>query len=305
MTEMTQTLAAMRQSIQRKLHATNASGPLVSAIDKAVNDAYARIMSHHEWIWAQAEGAMLTYAPLSEADGGTLTVAGAGNIRLDAAVPAGIDDVGNGWLVQGVVRRSIVSQGTGGSDGQLTLAVGWPNTDAVTDYDLYCIAYNPSTLAIGKVNSVLVESDTTQTELEYQTTPDFQTDYLDTLSTGTPEHYTILKYSTLGYPMFSFGPIPDEQYQITFRYQRRALALVNDTDVPIIPPQWHNILEEGALADIYGSFAYDSYQAARHDAVFQRGLRQMMSESQGTTQVVHYLGGKPTTYDWDKVDPRG
>ena len=305
MTEMSQTLAGFRQSIQRKLHATASSGPIVSAIDKALNDTYARIMASHEWVWAQAEGAMLTYAPLSEADGGNLTVAGTGNIRLEAAVPAPINDVGNGWVVQAAVRRAISSQGTGADDGKLTLALGWPNTDTVTDYDLYCVAYNPSTLAIGKVNDALLGDDGTETPLEYLPTPEFQTKYLNDLNTGTPEHYTILRYSTLGFPMFAFGPIPDAQYQITFRYQRRALALVNDTDVPIIPPQWHHVLEEGALADVYGSFAYDSYQAARHDAIYQRGLRLMMSESQGSTQVTHYMGGRPQTVNWDKVDPCG
>jgi len=293
MAEMTQTLASMRQSIERKVHARDATGPLKSAIDRAINDAYSRIMSFNEWVWSQAEGAMLTYAPLTEADGGVLTPGGASYIRLDAAVPAPIDDVGSGWIVQASTRRSIVSQGTGADDGKLTLALQWPNGDVVTSYALYCIAYNPSSLAIGKVNTVLIEDEGSLTELDFLDTPQFSEEYLDDISPGKPEYYTVLRYSSAGYPLFGLGPIPDEQYQIVFRYYRRPLALVNDTDSPILPPQWHHAIEEGALEDLFGSFFQDQYQANRHSAQFQRTLRAMLAESQATTRSVHYLGGAP------------
>lgn len=298
MAEMTQTLASMRQSIERKIHARDSVGPLKSAIDRAINDAYSRIIWHNEWVWTQAEGVMLTYAKVP--DGGiTITPDPADYSTIDVTGVT-LTNIGSGWILKsGDTWRQISSVDIPGEE--VSLAVAWPNGDAITTWEMFAASYNPSSLAIGKMQKVVCEGE----EVVYKDPITFSEDYLMTPELGTPEYYTILKYSSLGNPILAFGPIPDTELQITMRYYRRPQALVNDTDTPILPPQFHYVIEEGALSDLYGAFFHDQYQAQRHEAMFTRALQTMMRENQGATRQVAYMGGPKSPYDWTKVDPYG
>lgn len=48
----------------------------------------------------------------------------------------------------------------------------------------------------------------------------------------------------------SFWFIPDEDKEITFRYYRRPIPLVSDTDTPIIPPEYHQILVDLTISEL-------------------------------------------------------
>jgi hypothetical protein len=185
----------------------------------------------------------------------------------------------------------------------MTLAIGWPDTDPITTYSLFAVAYNPSTLAVGKIQNISVYDGTTSETLDYIDPIEFTEEYLASFDRGTPEKYTILKYSQTGFPILAFGPIPDTSMPISMRYYRRPQLLSLDTDTPMLPPHWQHVVEEGALADLYGSFLLDQYQANRHEHQFDRLLRTMMAESQGSTRQVSYMGGPKRRADYDKVDP--
>ena len=79
---------------------------------------------------------------------------------------------------------------------------------------------------------------------------DVKLDTVDT-SSGMPYRITIMPDSSL-----RFEPVPDRTYTVTADYYRRPVALVNNNDVSLIPPQYHDAILGRAL------MLYASYEAA-------------------------------------------
>jgi len=64
---------------------------------------------------------------------------------------------------------------------------------------------------------------------------------------GTPTGYTILGYGDLGGLVLEFDRTPGGQYLMELPYYAKPIPMVEDTDIPIIPPEFNEILVWGAL----------------------------------------------------------
>ena len=84
-------------------------------------------------------------------------------------------------------------------------------------------------------------------------------------------------------------PTPDQAYPLELRYWKIPVALSADTDVPTIPPDYHNLLIYSACAEGYR--AEDDHQTAQQwQALYDRGLTQFAADvkfdnSDAPTQV--------------------
>ena len=78
---------------------------------------------------------------------------------------------------------------------------------------------------------------------EYQDNMDFEDNHTRhvTIATGQPSSYTIWANT------IRFYPIPDAVYQYKLQYWAIPFEMVNDTDYPLVPPQYRNVLITGAL----------------------------------------------------------
>lgn len=79
----------------------------------------------------------------------------------------------------------------------------------------------------------------------------------------------------LDQPWIQVWPIPDDEYQIQFRYYRRPQPLSDPEDVPDLPEDFHDLVFLRAMAQIF----LLTGEGARHDAVmnaFDRRLAQMV-----------------------------
>jgi len=297
----------LRNSIYRKLHAKDESGSLKSAIDKAINDAYAYLLSWGEWPWAKRTGAFLLKPVLTEDDFNTLTVQAGLTTVVASTDLENYFDTGDGvdgtWALVGDYRREVASVST----TTITLALAWPTPGALSAWKLYPRYYNPSGLPLQKIYSVSLYEGTERNPLDEVNATEFLENYAYDLTVGTPTHYSIVKYTDSGNPCIAFWPLPSEAFQVTLHYYRRAVLMGasapggSDSDVPVMPPHYHHVLEDGAMAYLYQDFLGEVAQAARKWAVFQESLSRMAREAKPTTRSGFRLGARPgrrsDTYD--------
>lgn len=88
-----------------------------------------------------------------------------------------------------------------------------------------------------------------------------------TISSGTA--LTIL-LDNLIIQLFS---IPDDDELIVFKYQRLAYPLIDDTDIPDMPDDWHHILVTAGT--IWAWATKDKSEATKQEAKFDRQKREM------------------------------
>lgn len=99
--------------------------------------------------------------------------------------------------------------------------------------------------------------------------------------TGTPEKWSLIAGA------IHFWPYPDQAYNIYIDYSSMPPDLVADTDTPVIPPQFHDILTFGAAKmmaqrerDIYSTEAWDGEYQQRVQSMRQSYLlRQRQTSS--------------------------
>lgn len=93
----------------------------------------------------------------------------------------------------------------------------------------------------------------------------------DQTETGTPIQYRILN------DLLQVYPIPTGSTVLTVEYLGRAADLSGDSDLPVFPSQYHDILVEGALADAYADDGNTS-QYTLHDGRFKELLAEMRQD---------------------------
>lgn len=94
-------------------------------------------------------------------------------------------------------------------------------------------------------------------------------------TSGTP-----LRYATLGFNLLIVTPQPTADTSSTFRYARSPLRLVNDTDVPEIPLEFHQ-----CLAD-YGVYRVKLKEGGQQ---LQRGMKYLNAFMDEATRFGNYV----------------
>lgn len=73
------------------------------------------------------------------------------------------------------------------------------------------------------------------------------------------------------------GPIPITGYVFEIDYFTAPYKLVNDTDVPILPPQWHMAIVYKAMMR-YGKYEKDSQLVADNQIEYMKLMREMLAD---------------------------
>lgn len=85
-------------------------------------------------------------------------------------------------------------------------------------------------------------------------------DYEEYLQKYSDDEYNTSNTSIRGLPKYVFRtpdfqygvyPVPDKAYSLTYEYYQLPTALVDYDDVPTVPEQFRNIINEGAMSQAY------------------------------------------------------
>jgi hypothetical protein len=91
-------------------------------------------------------------------------------------------------------------------------------------------------------------------------------------------------YYALNGANFQLWPVPDGIYPIECRYWKIPASLVNDVDVPIIPPMWHWLLWTWAVAQAFRA-EDDVQRAGAWDQRFGKGLADFVASVKFTSDM--------------------
>jgi hypothetical protein len=133
-------------------------------------------------------------------------------------------------------------------------------------------AYNLSTIAdFLFLDAVRSEQGTNYYELEYKDPQTFRTLQHNYRDRSTPEYWTREG------EQIKIWPTPDGIYTLTIDYIKRPTDLANDTDVPLIPVNYRDILIWGAIMEL--TFRErDTYTYQLAEQQYQGRLNEMMAE---------------------------
>lgn len=89
-----------------------------------------------------------------------------------------------------------------------------------------------------------------------------------------------------------FYPTPPE-VDVVHRYVKQEPALASDSDVPLMPSQYHNVIANGTAAMVCGRL--DDKKVTRLDAQFEAGVRNMYSalSTKGGPNRIRVRNGYP------------
>ena len=96
----------------------------------------------------------------------------------------------------------------------------------------------------------------------------------------------------------SFYPLPGDVINIQGRGYKTVTELSADSDQPLLPPKWHNILVFLALAP-YGHDYIDDTRVASAQARAKEGVAEMLKEFNPFPGELHVI------QPWDTRTPRG
>lgn len=113
---------------------------------------------------------------------------------------------------------------------------------------------------------------------------------------GNPEYYTVINGTVY------LGPTPVSSYSGAsgwqLVYEQKCVPMVNDTDVPLLPVEYHYLLVHGALAT--GLTLVNDFTYAQQEEMWQEGLQNMSqaytSDYGGTLQYQADALGKGAVY---------
>lgn len=111
-------------------------------------------------------------------------------------------------------------------------------------------------------------------------------------STGAPAYYAITGAN------IELWPVPDGIYPLVMRYWKKPAALVNDTDTPVMPEEWHSLLWTYAVAQAFkGDDDIPTAQAWMQD--FNTGLSMFAADvkfpsSDGPSQAASMWDREPS-----------
>ncbi len=167
--------------------------------------------------------------------------------------------------------RYLTSVGNWINEGQRLIAKNSVLRTQVTTSTIATAASDPTyTLPtdFGRIIDIFYSPDEDVLE-EVASEIDF--DQLDQPSAGRPDRFIIIGDQITVYPT------PDAVYTFTLRYNKLPPDLVNDTDVPQIPSEYHYLLETYALYKAYRR--QNDYSAAQfHKQEFDRDFAVLKNE---------------------------
>jgi hypothetical protein len=211
-----------------------------------INETYKRVASSANWPWLLTHDIVQTSADITT---GTVSVNSADTALTFSSGPS--VSVANDWMIQFADSDDWydITAHTAGSTSA-TMSDGYTGSSNLTagTYKLRRVFYSlPSNL--DRVLSV--RQARSDRKLDYVDIREFDGVLPDPTATGDPWIYTMFGMDSSNNWRISFYSTPDSKMNIQVRYYKLITELSSDTDTPIFPSKWHEILIWGALA-FYG-----------------------------------------------------
>lgn len=238
-----------------------------------INQAYQQLSGSFNWPWLLMNSTIQTEDDITT---GTATVnAGATSVTLSSGPT---NSVATNYMIQFTEESDdwyLISSHTAASTS-LTINVPFVGSSNYTagDYIIRRVFYNLPTTLDRLIN---LRQAITDVEIAGIDVRDYDRILPDPQNTGTPVYYFLTGMNSSGTWQVGFDPVPDAIINIQVRGYRKITELASDTDEPLIPVKWHNILVFMALA-LYGhDFVDDTrLQSARQRATAL--LKEMMEQ---------------------------
>jgi hypothetical protein len=208
-----------------------------------INETYKRVASEANWPWLLKHDIIQTVAEIST---GTVAINSGATALTFSSAPAA--SVANDYRIQIETNDDwydITAHTAGATDATLSDAfTGASNVTAAT-YLLRKVFYSlPSDLD----RILTFRQARSDTKLTYVDIREFDRVLPDPTSTGDPFTYSFAGLDSSNNWRAVFYPTPDEIMNLDLRYYQLITDLSADTDTPIFPNKWHQILVYGALA---------------------------------------------------------
>lgn len=172
----------------------------------------------------------------------------------------------------------------------------WPFLELKNNSSLNCIAgqgnYSLATIEdLLHVDAVRIDFGTEYYDLEYAEVQDLRSLEHEDRSTGVPRYWTLATSSEI-----RFWPWPDKAYNIKLDYVADPADLVGDTDTPLIPPAYRDVLCWGAIAELtFRERDIEGYNIAKQE--YLAILTNMMAEYSVKQRQNSRQVGRSGTYD--------
>jgi hypothetical protein len=122
---------------------------------------------------------------------------------------------------------------------------------------------------------------------------------LPTQAAGRPTHYAVKSFQAGGFTLELY-PKPEAVYTLVIDGLLAGADLVDDTDVPGFPEDFHDILIFGAMADEYDHFDKPE-QAMKQESKFEKRLRDLRYFLAKSTYLTRIQGGSNTQVLWWRI----
>lgn len=242
-------LQTIRARIAEQIGVSESISGQTTKYNSWINETYKRVSSAANWPWLLKHDVVQTSADITT---GTVSINASDTALTFSSAPS--VSVANDWQIQFSDSDDwydITSHTA--SSTSATLADGYTGSSNLSGgtYTLRKVYYS---LASDLDRILSVRQARTDVKLAYVDPREFDIVLPDPTSTGKPTVYSILGLDSSNNWRMTFFPIPDAKINIHVRYYKAVTELSSNTDEPIFPEKWHEILVWGALA-FYG-FSY-------------------------------------------------
>lgn len=230
-----------------------------------VNTRYRVLCGKRPWNWLITDSFIQTVEQITT---GTVNVSnGSASITFSSAPSISV----TGWFIQfeDTDNWYEISAHTASATSATLTTQFIGTTDTTATYVLRKVYYAlPS-----NTGQVLDMRETVQDrKIEYVPLRHLDRYVSDRTMLGTPNFYTIVGLDSSRLFRVEFFPVPDDTLQIWVRYYKTATELSSDSDVPVIPEAFHDILVWDVLAT-YGYLFLDDTRMSQaksiRDAIYK------------------------------------
>jgi len=210
----------------------------VITIGFQINKRYQRILKQWHWSFLKSEAILTTVAPYST---GTVTVTNGSKT---------VTGSGTNWTLAMAGRQFRIDSAhayyeidTIDSATQLTLKYAYGgDSGSGKSYKIFQNIYSLAS-DVKEISSIVYNYLMRQKDAYFLDRYDAERS-----STGVPEWWIYRGRDANGYQQIEIYPVPDDAYEIRYRYYKKVSNLSADTDEPLCR---EDLLEMGALVDCY------------------------------------------------------
>lgn len=233
------------------------------------NAAYQHVSGLFNWPWLIKTGTFQTVADIAT---GTASI-NAGSAALTFSSPPTGSVANDYWIQFSTTSDWYPISAHTASSPSATLSVPYVGTSNYTagTYNLRKIFYSmPSDLdRIDELRQAI-----TKQKIEFIDIRSFHRIIADPTAIYTPVYYSLIGLDSSKNWRIGLFPTPNAVINIQMLYYQKITELSSDTDTPLIPDKWHNVLVWGALA-LYGHDFIDDYRVKTAMERYEAGVNEM------------------------------